>query len=74
MAWERERVASFLLSERHYLAALEFHQDLLEKEGDSITELNNYFNNPMTLNEVITGGRERESEAEPLVSHLLYLV
>ncbi len=46
MAWERERVAAFLLSERHYISALELHQDLLEQHGESVEELQRFFDNP----------------------------
>jgi hypothetical protein len=67
VAWERERVAAFLLSEGHYLAALELHQDLLEVHGESVSELENFFNDPTNLANICPDDPELETDADPLV-------
>ncbi len=38
-------MANFLLNGKHYLAALELHQDLLENLGESVDELVKFFSN-----------------------------
>lgn len=48
---ERSRIAEFLLREKYYLTALEFHQELLEAlDGcHNVQELNDFFSNPQNF-------------------------
>ena len=65
-------IADFLLAKKHYLTALEFHQELLEGNNGvhNVSSLNRFFNEPTNYTTIL---RATEELAQKNRNECMYL-